>query len=154
GGRTAVRFVEQCTELGEVCVIVDTVLHAPGRPLLVTATRGIASLHISVSAGHPDIHSGTYAGVAVNAATMLARASRSLAGTEAGLPEVLRAGMAPPSEAELQSWRGIAVDEIFRGSAVRPEGSAAEVLSRLWAEPAVDVHGFSAGLTETELNVV
>jgi acetylornithine deacetylase/succinyl-diaminopimelate desuccinylase-like protein len=157
GGRTAVRYLQGDRSPLDACVILDTVLHAPGEPVIVTGTRGIASLKLVVRVRDHDLHSGTFGGVAINAASTLVSVLDALTGGGRGLPAVLRQGVLEPTAAELESWAEIdAIELLGPVGAVGAVGvePGVELLRRLWAEPAVDIHGLSAGITTRELNIV
>ena len=152
GGRTAVRYIRDDPSKHDACVIFDTGMHAPGEPVIVTATRGIASMHVRTIVRESDVHSGTYGGVAVNAANALVAGLHALSDSE--LPAALRSGVRPPSREELSSWSLIDAQSFLAAAGVAFDGDTVSALGRLWAEPAVDIHGLSAGITESELNIV
>jgi acetylornithine deacetylase/succinyl-diaminopimelate desuccinylase-like protein len=152
GGRTAVSYIRDDPTEHDACLIFDTGMHAPGEPVIVTATRGIASMHVRTRVRESDVHSGTYGGVAVNAATALVTGLHALGGR--GLPAALHSGVRPPSAEELSSWSLIDARSFLATAGVAFDGDDLSALRRLWAEPAVDIHGLSAGITESELNIV
>jgi len=137
GGRTAVEYLRSDRGPADACVMFDSQMIAAGRPAVILATRGVASLHLRVRTAPGDLHSGLYGGVAPNAAHALIRMIAAVLPVEDQLPEPLCAGLTPPTAGELESW-----------------GEDAETRVRLWARPAVDVHGVKVGITDTELNVV
>lgn len=139
GGRTAVDWLRADRGPADACVIFDIAMLGPGEPAVVVATRGIASLHVRVRTAPADLHSGVHGGVAPNAAHALVRMLDAVLPDAGGgaLPAALRAGVPVPPAAELASW-----------------GERAATRRRLWAEPAVDVHGITVGVTDAELNVV
>jgi acetylornithine deacetylase/succinyl-diaminopimelate desuccinylase-like protein len=60
----------------------------------------------------------------------------------------LRAGITPPTAAEIESWHEMAAgDGVLAEVGARPadETAAKEFYTRTWAEPSVDVHGLAGG---------
>jgi acetylornithine deacetylase/succinyl-diaminopimelate desuccinylase-like protein len=154
GGDTAVRFLAADDVPIDACVIFDVGLHAPLEPVLVLATRGIASMRVRVEVAPDDVHSGLYGGVALNAAHVMIDALRAVAGGDVELDPSLRGGVAEPSCDELASWEAIDVAGMLSAAGVQFDGDGPATLRRLWAEPATDIHGIRAGITERELNIV
>ncbi|WP_028060329.1 M20/M25/M40 family metallo-hydrolase [Candidatus Solirubrobacter pratensis] len=88
GGRTAVELLRTDPTPIDACVIFDVAMLGPARPVAVLGTRGIASLHVAVRTAAADLHSGTYGGLAANAANVLVRMLAAVL----PLPTPLRAG--------------------------------------------------------------
>jgi acetylornithine deacetylase/succinyl-diaminopimelate desuccinylase-like protein len=64
------------------------------------------------------------------------------------LPEPLRAGIAPPTQEELDGWRSLpdGADELAdQGARPMDKHAAEEFYVRTTAEPALDVNGFASG---------
>jgi acetylornithine deacetylase/succinyl-diaminopimelate desuccinylase-like protein len=154
GGDTAVRFLTADTMPLDACVIFDVGLHVPGEPVLVLATRGIASMRVHIQVAENDVHSGLFGGVAPNAAHLLMDALAAVIGRDGELSPALGAGIAEPAREELRSWEKIDVARVFASAGVPFSSDRTVALHRLWAAPAVDVHGLNAGITERELNIV
>jgi acetylornithine deacetylase/succinyl-diaminopimelate desuccinylase-like protein len=154
GGDAAVRFLAADTVPLRACVIFDVGLHVPREPVLVLATRGIASMRVRIRTAEHDMHSGLFGGVAANAAHVLLDALAAVLGPGDELPAPLREGVIDPSAEELRSWEGIEVARVLASAGVAHAGDGQAALRRLWAQPAVDVHGLRAGITERELNIV
>jgi succinyl-diaminopimelate desuccinylase len=73
------------------------------------------------------------------------------------LPEPLRAGIVPPSEAELAAWALLPAGPAELAAAgSRPADPAAgdEFYVRTWAEPSVDVHGTEGGSPVLQKTVI
>src|SRR3954471_22880282 len=122
-------------------------------PALPLATRGMVFAHLEVRTGTQTAHSGMYGGAALNAFHALHRALAAvLAGPDGKLPEPLRAGVKPPSPAEIESWAGLppGADELA-GAGARPADRAAatEFYVRTTAEPSLDVHRIEGGQART-----
>src|SRR5207245_7201691 len=107
-----------------------------------------------------DLDSGRFGGAALNAAHALTQMLSAVVARDGRLPEPLRAGVAPPSEAEVADWAQLSPgSEELAAQGARPaDGRAAEEFYvRTWAEPSLDVNGIETGspqLTKTVLPVV
>jgi acetylornithine deacetylase/succinyl-diaminopimelate desuccinylase-like protein len=149
GGHQVVEFIERDEVSADAAVIFDSAMLRPGEPVFHTATRGLIYFHVTVRTGERDLHSGVFGGAALSATEALMQALRGVLPGENGLlPEPLRAGVEPPSAAELEAWR-----TLDPGSMVLAEGgarpmdarAAEEFYVRTWAEPAVTVNGLAGG---------
>ena len=148
GGDAIVRFLATDDEPVDACVVLDGWMKRRNRPELVVATRGLVALDVEVRTGARDLHSGHYGGTALNAIHALALALTALFPRGGRLPEPLRAGVTPPSNAELASWRELppGAEELARVGAVPlDERAAEEFYERAFAEPSVDVTGILGG---------
>ena len=102
---------------------------------------------------------GMYGGAALNAMHALNRSLAAvLAGPDGLLPEPLRAGIVPPSAAELESWRALprGDDELAAQGATaarRPRGGRV-LRAHDWAEPSVDVNGIEGGSPRLQKTVI
>jgi acetylornithine deacetylase/succinyl-diaminopimelate desuccinylase-like protein len=122
-------------------------------PALTLATRGVVFAHLEVRTGDRDAHSGMYGGAALNAFHALHRILGAvLPGPDGRLPEPLRAGIIPPSRAELDSWATLPDGGgELAGVGARPAdpAAAAEFYVRTTAEPSVDIHRIEGGQART-----
>lgn len=139
---------------GADCVIVfDSGMVDAETPALTLATRGMVFAHLEVRTGTQTAHSGMYGGAALNAFHALHKALGSvLAGPDGRLPEPLRAGITPPSQAEIDSWATLPSGEAeLAGVGARPADAAAtaEFYVRTTAEPSLDVHKVEGGQART-----
>jgi len=148
GGHSIVDFLGIDTRPADACVIFDTAMPAQGVPAFVVTTRGLAFFRFRVRAGDRDLHSGVYGGAALNALHVLTESLEAIVPHYGRLREPLRAGVVPPSAAEVADWEALppaaaALDE----AGARPADSAAaeEFYLRTWAEPSLDLHGVVAG---------
>jgi acetylornithine deacetylase/succinyl-diaminopimelate desuccinylase-like protein len=120
-----------------------------GAPVFHVATRGLVYFHVTVRTGERDLHSGLFGGAALNAVQALMQALRGVFPGENGLlPDELRAGAVPPTEAELAAWKELkSGSEVLADSGARPADprAAEDFYLRTWGEPAVDVNGIAAG---------
>ena len=157
GGQSIVEFLRADERGADACVIFDSDMIARGRPAFNVATRGLCYFHVRVRTGARDLHSGMYGGAALNAVHVLGRVLAAVQPVDGRVPEPLRAGIAPPTEEELESWRELpaGADELA-GQGARPlDGRAAEEFYvRTWAEPAVDVHGVEGGSPQLQKTVL
>jgi acetylornithine deacetylase/succinyl-diaminopimelate desuccinylase-like protein len=84
----------------------------------------------------------------MNAAHALIQTLAAVLPVDGRLPEPLRAGIAPPTQEELDSWRSLpdGADELADQGARPMDARAAEdFYVRTTAEPAIDVNGFASG---------
>jgi acetylornithine deacetylase/succinyl-diaminopimelate desuccinylase-like protein len=148
GGHAIVDFLEADERGGDVCVIFDGHMLAPGVPVFELATRGIAYFHVRVRTGERDLHSGLFGGAALNATHALMRTLEGVLPQNGQLPEVLRAGIQSPTDEERAGWGELeAGADVLAAQGARPadERAAEELYKRTWEEPAVDVHGLLGG---------
>ncbi len=157
GGHSIVDFLEQDERGGDACVIYDSAMLRPGVPLFNLSTRGLVYFHLRVRTGERDLHSGVYGGAALNAMHALVQALQAVIATNGRLPEPLRAGIADPTEEELQGWAELTPGaEELAGQGARqmdPRG-AEEFYLRTFAEPAVDVNGIEGGSPHLQKTVL
>jgi len=148
GGHSIIDFLADEGRSADAAVIFDADMPARGVPAFYVATRGIVYMHLKVTAGQRDLHSGMYGGAALNAAHALAKTLSALLQEGGRLPEPLRAGLIPPTEEELEGWRSLqAGGEVLAEQGARPVDPAAgdEFYLRTWAEPSLDVNGIATG---------
>src|SRR3954452_6162814 len=108
-GSTDVNDWVMADERGADCVIVfDAGMLDEHTPALTVATRGIVFAHLELRTGQRNAHSGVYGGGAPDGFPP-ARAGRGagLPGPDGRLDESVRAGVEPPSPAELASWQAL-----------------------------------------------
>src|SRR3954451_17451328 len=92
----------------DAVIVFDSGMVDAATPALTLATRGMVFAHIELRTGETPAHSGMYGGAALNAFHALHKALAAvLPGPDGRLPEPLRAGVIPPSAAELESWKGL-----------------------------------------------
>jgi acetylornithine deacetylase/succinyl-diaminopimelate desuccinylase-like protein len=157
GGHSIVEFLEGDQRGAQAAIIFDSEMIAPGRPAFNVATRGLVYFHLTVRTGERDLHSGMYGGAALNAAHALIETLNAVQPTDGGLPEQLRAGIAPPTQQEVESWRELpAGAEALADQGARPSDSkAAEAFYvRTTAEPALDVNGIESGSPQAQKTVL
>ena len=98
-------WVRADTRGADAVIVFDSGMVDADRPALTLATRGMVFAHLEVRTGTQTAHSGMYGGAALNAFHALhAILAAVLPGPDGRLPEPLRAGVKPPSKAEIESW--------------------------------------------------
>lgn len=137
----------------DAAVICDTEMFAPGLPTITTGVRGIIYCEIEVTAAKTDLHSGMYGGVAPNPMQAIAEI---ITGLKDKNGRVLVPGfyddVETPTDAELDAWKQLPFDaEAYRKDEIGCTELTGEPgfspLERLWARPALDVHGIRGGFT-------
>jgi acetylornithine deacetylase/succinyl-diaminopimelate desuccinylase-like protein len=157
GGHAIVDFIAADERGADAAVIFDSGMVARDRPAFDVATRGIAYFHVTLRSGERDLHSGLYGGAALNAAHALMWTLGSVVAVDGRLAEPLRQGVAPPTEAELASWRELppGVGELAEQGAQPADPQAAEEFYlRTFAEPALDVNGLDSGSPHIQKTVL
>ena len=148
GGHSIVEFLEADERGADACIIFDSAMERRGVPALCTGTRGVMSFNLEVRTGARDLHSGVYGNAALNATHALMQALGAILPRDGRLPDVLRAGIEPPSDAERSSWDDLTpgADVLGEAGAVPYDAAAAdEFYLRTTAEPSVDVNGILGG---------
>jgi acetylornithine deacetylase/succinyl-diaminopimelate desuccinylase-like protein len=157
GGHAIVDFLAADERGADAAVIFDSGMVARDRPAFDIATRGIAYFHVTLRSGERDLHSGLYGGAALNAAHALMRTLVGVVAVDGRLAEPLRHGIAPPSEAELASWRELpagAGELAGQGAQPADARAAEEFYLRTFAEPALDVNGIDSGSPKIQKTVL
>jgi acetylornithine deacetylase/succinyl-diaminopimelate desuccinylase-like protein len=158
GGDSIVQWLEQDSRGANAAIVLDGGMLRRGVPAVEIGLRGVCYFHVTVRTGERDLHSGMYGGVALNALHALNQAlSGVLAGPNGLLPEQLRVGITPPTEAELASWAQLpsGAEEIEgQGARVKDPTALDEFYVRAWAEPAVDINGIEGGSPRLQKTVI
>ena len=158
GGQSVLTYLADEPRGADAAVIFDSGMIARDVPAFDLATRGMAYFHLTLRTGARDLHSGMYGGAALNAVQALCETLAALAPTREGrLPEPLRAGIIPPTAAELESWTQLpaGVDELaLAGVAPRDPDATRDYYLRTFAEPALDVNGIVGGSPLLEKTVL
>ncbi len=152
GGTAIESYVRYSAEKlkADVALVCDTALFAPDLPTLCIGLRGLVYVELEAEGASHDLHSGLYGGVAPNPFNALAWIVAGLK-TPDGKIRIpgLYDRVQPPARSERASWRRLPFDpERMRTEEI---GSTALVgekrppLERIWARPALDVHGIVGG---------
>jgi acetylornithine deacetylase/succinyl-diaminopimelate desuccinylase-like protein len=148
GGQSVGQWVDADERGADAAIVLDGDTYEPGVPTFYTALRGLAYFHVKVRTGERDLHSGVYGGAALNAMHALMQTLSAIVPRDGRVPEPLRAGIAPPTEEELESWAALKPGTgMLAAAGAQPsdERAADEFYVRTWAEPSVDVHGLAGG---------
>jgi acetylornithine deacetylase/succinyl-diaminopimelate desuccinylase-like protein len=157
GGHSIVDFLAADERGGDACVIYDSAMLRPGVPLFNLSVRGLVYLHVRVRTGDRDLHSGVYGGAALNALHALTQTLQGVLARNGRLPDPLRAGIAEPTEEELDGWAELTpgADELAgQGGRQMDEKAAEEFYLRTFAEPALDVNGIEGGSPHLQKTVL
>lgn len=154
GGMIASYLAQHGSELNaDAAVICDTEMFAPGLPTITTGVRGIIYCEIEVTTAKTDLHSGIYGGVAPNPMQAIAEIITGLKDKDG---RILVPGfyddVQSPTDAELSAWALLPFDaDEYREAEIGCTELTGEPgfgpLERLWARPALDVHGIRGGFT-------
>ena len=148
GGHSIVDFLREDERGADACVIFDGGMTRPEQPEFALATRGLVGFHVKVRTGTRDMHSGYYGGAALNAIHALMQALSPLLARDGLLPEPLRVGRTPLSDAERASLDGLPSGaELLEEAGATPldRTAADDFYVRTWAEPSLDVNGIYGG---------
>jgi acetylornithine deacetylase/succinyl-diaminopimelate desuccinylase-like protein len=148
GGQSIVQWVARDERGADAAIVLDGDTVERGVPTFYTALRGLCYFHVKVRTGERDLHSGLYGGAALNAMHALVQILSAVLPSSGRLPEPLRAGIAPPTAEELESWSSLTPGtEMLATVGARPADpkAADEFYVRTWAEPSVDIHGLAGG---------
>ena len=157
GGHSIVECLAADERGAQVGIIFDSGMIGPGRPAFDVATRGLVYFHLTLRSGARDLHSGVYGGAALNAPHALIQTLAAVLPVDGHLPEPLRRGIAPPTEAELSDWHALppGADELANQGARPTDARAAEEFYvRTFAEPALDVNGIASGSPHQQKTVL
>ncbi|MFN8221985.1 MAG: M20/M25/M40 family metallo-hydrolase [Gaiellales bacterium] len=149
GGHSVVDWVAEDERGANVALILDGGYATEELPSFCTALRGLCYFHLTVRTGERDLHSGMFGGGALNAAHALVQiASAVLAGPDGRVPEPIRAGIIPPTEAELRDWAQLrsGANELAEAGARPMDADAArDFWIRTTSEPTVELNGILSG---------
>ncbi|MSV27692.1 MAG: dipeptidase [Bryobacterales bacterium] len=155
GGASIAKYVAENAEKlkADVALVSDTALYAEGIPTLCIGLRGLVYVEVEASGPMRDLHSGLYGGAAPNAVFGLVEILAKLKNAEGAIqiPGVYD-DVAPPAAAEKSSWESLPFSEAaFLEKEVGSTRLTGEpgygVLERIWARPALEVHGIAGGFT-------
>ncbi len=148
GGDSIVEFLHADERGADACVIFDGLMERKGQPSFWLATRGLIGYSLRVTTGERDMHSGLFGNAALNAIHVLMDLLGVLRLRDGRLPEPLRAGIAPPTADELESWQKLpSGQEMLDSMGARPidDRAVEEFYVRTFAEPSMDVNGIIGG---------
>jgi len=137
GGHSVCDWAAEDSGPANAAVILDGGYATATLPAFCTALRGIGYFHVSARTGARDLHSGMVGGAALNAIEALMRSLAAvLPGQDGRLPEPLRAGIIPPTDAEVAGWSALpcllATPAAVRPARKRQVTAAAMRMRVLW----------------------
>ncbi len=148
GGHSIVEWVEADRRSADAAIVFDSGMVERDVPAFNIAVRGLCYFHVKVRTGARDLHSGMYGGASLNAMHALMQTLAGVLPLGGRLPDALRVGIVPPSDAERSAWEGLpagSAEIAAAGSRPADPAAADEFYLRTWAEPSVDVHGIQGG---------
>ena len=153
GGDSIVEFLAGDDRGADACVIFDSAMPRVDTPAFDLGVRGLVYFHVTARTGERDLHSGVFGGAALNATHALMRALEAVVAA----PDELRAGAAPVTDEERESWRELEPGaDVLAEAGVAPmdERAADEFYTRTFAGTAVDVNGIYGGEPELHKTVL
>jgi acetylornithine deacetylase/succinyl-diaminopimelate desuccinylase-like protein len=158
GGHSVVDWVTEDDRPVDAALVLDGGYATERLPAFCTALRGLCYFHVTVRTGERDLHSGLYGGAALTAThALLQILSAVLPGPDGRLPEPLRAGIVPPTDAEREGWGALpsGKQELAADGARASDARAAEEFrARTTAEPSVTVNGVESGSPRLQKTVL
>ena len=134
----------------DILMVIDTGMHASGRPAIVAGLRGVMSLGVRLRGAAYDLHSGTHGGIAPNAAQALAELAASLHDANGRIAvEGFLQGVSAPSDAERAELAREPFDPAAYAASVgvAPVGGETGIPPELRAGflPTLEINGLHAG---------
>jgi acetylornithine deacetylase/succinyl-diaminopimelate desuccinylase-like protein len=141
-------------ERGADCALVfDSEMADERTPAVTVGLRGMVMAAVTVRTGTRDLHSGLYGGSVLNALHVLHGMIAAVApGPDGRLRDELRAGIEPPADAELESWRRLKPgDEVISEVGGRPLSPEAgrDYYVRNGSDASLDVNEIRGGEPRT-----
>ena len=134
-------------------VVSDTIWIARGKPAVSYGLRGLAPFRLVLETGSKDIHSGTTGGAARNPIGELCQVITECYDARTGkvkIPGFYR-DVAKPGRQEMAGFlsSGFNVNRFKQAHELKRirNGSAGEMMQRLWIQPTFEVHGMVGGYT-------
>jgi acetylornithine deacetylase/succinyl-diaminopimelate desuccinylase-like protein len=119
----------------DAAIVFDSAMASEDLPAITTACRGMIAVSLSVRVAERDLHSGLYGGTEPNAIHALNRILAAvIPGDDFRPREELRAGIEPPTAAEVESWQELPPNPEFH--------------ERTGADASLEVNGVISGATE------
>ena len=147
GGPSIVDWVDADERGADVCLAFDGGMDRRGQPIFVTSARGVLAFELTVRTGTRDVHSG-WGNALLNAVHVLAQALGALMPVDGRLPEPLRAGALPATDADRRAWAlQKTPQEWLHELGARPydERAVDEFFLRTAREPSFDINGIVGG---------
>jgi acetylornithine deacetylase/succinyl-diaminopimelate desuccinylase-like protein len=152
-GEAVSKWIREDSRGADAAIVFDSGSPDPATPAITVGLRGMVMLNLAVTTAERNLHSGIYGGSALNALHVLHRVlAEVLPGPDGRVRDELRAGILPPSPAELESWKRLPPGEdaiaLAGGRPVHP-GAGAEYYERNGADAALDVNQIAGGERRT-----
>jgi acetylornithine deacetylase/succinyl-diaminopimelate desuccinylase-like protein len=153
GGEAVAAWLAEDEAGADAAIVFDSGMVDARTPAITVGLRGMVMAEISVRVGVRDLHSGMYGGSVLNAAHVLHAMLAQVVPGPDGVPRPeLRAGVAPPAPAELESWARLpAGDDVIAevgGRPVAPDAGA-RFYERNGADASVEVNELVTGEPRT-----
>jgi acetylornithine deacetylase/succinyl-diaminopimelate desuccinylase-like protein len=149
GGDSIVDWVDADAGSADAALILDGGMIRRGQPAFMVGVRGMVYMHLRVRTGATDMHSGMFGAAALNAThALMAALAAVLPGADGRLPDELRAGVVPPTPAELDAWAQLPSGReqlAHQGAAEITPGAADDFYLRTFADTSLDVNGIASG---------
>src|SRR3954470_6683784 len=147
------QWIRADTRGADAAIVFDSDMADEDTPAITVGLRGMVQVRIGVKVGERDLHSGIYGGSVLNALHVLhAMLAQVVPGPDGRVREELRAGIAEPATAELESWaRRRRGDEVLAEVGARPihPGAGGEYYARNWADASLEVNMVQGGEPRT-----
>jgi acetylornithine deacetylase/succinyl-diaminopimelate desuccinylase-like protein len=157
GGESVPRWLRSDARGAGAAIVFDSGMVDATTPAVTVGLRGLVQMTFEVRTGARDLHSGMWGGTALNALHAVhAMVGAVMPGPDGRVPEPLRAGIEPPSEAERESWARLPpAPELLAAVGGRElyPGAAAEYHERNGADASLDVNELAGGAARTVLPV-
>lgn len=133
--------------------VSDTIWIARGKPAVAYGLRGLAPVRLILETGTKDVHSGLTGGAARNPIAELCQLISECYDVRKGRVRIpgFYDDVAKLSKAELDNFlaSGFSVKQFKQAHELKKmrEGDAADIATRLWAQPTFEVHGMLGGYT-------
>jgi acetylornithine deacetylase/succinyl-diaminopimelate desuccinylase-like protein len=153
GSETITEWIRADERGADAAIVFDSGMVDERTPAITLGLRGMAMAQIEVRSGVRDLHSGMYGGSVLNALHILHRMlAEVVPGPDGTLRDELRAGIAPPAEAERIAWERLppgaqVLSEV--GGREAYAGAAAEYYERNGAGASLDVNQIEGGEPRT-----
>src|SRR5215218_1153376 len=153
GSESIIEWLRADERGADAAIVYDSGMVDERTPAITVGLRGMVMAYVEVRTGQRDVHSGLYGGSALNALHVLHHMlAQVVPGPDGRLRDELRAGAAPPAEAERISWERLPPGEqVLSEAGARPAypNAAAEYYERNGADASLDVNQLVGGEPRT-----
>lgn len=153
GSPSVATWVREDAGPTDVAIVFDSGMADERTPAITVGLRGMVQLRLAVRTAERNLHSGLYGGSVLNALHVLHGCLAAvLPGPDGRLREELRAGIAAPAAAEVESWRLLpAGEQVLAEVGGRPLGPDAgrDYYLRNGADASLDVNELRGGEPRT-----